>query len=77
MNPIDGPFSLAGQTGGLDGMHLKKWTMMTICLIYIEAELRVNIICLGDNQSTIIVYQENQKDRNDELRSELQRQLKI
>lgn len=57
LNPIDGPFCLAGQYGGLDGM--------TICLIYIAAErvqLRVNIICQGDNQFIIIVYQKIKED---------------
>lgn len=79
LNPQDGPFCLAGQYGGLDGMHQKKWTMMTICLIYIAAErvqLRVNIICQGENQSIIIGYQENQKEHKVELRNEFQRQLK-
>lgn len=59
-------------------MHQKKWTMMTICLTYIAAErvqLRVNIICQGDNQSIIIVYQENQKHDKEILRTEFQRQL--
>lgn len=80
LNPKDGPFCLAGQYGGLDGMHQKKWTIMTICLIYIAAarvQLRVNIICQGDNQSIIIVYQENQKNDKERLRAKFQRQLKL
>nr|DBA44205.1 TPA_asm: RNA-dependent RNA polymerase [forcipomyiae 2 virus] len=77
-NPIPGEFFVNSCQGGREGMHQKKWTHHTICMLKLAMErcdLKGSIMGQGDNQVVIIDFTDDQMETRLEHISNFMTQL--
>lgn len=74
LKPIHGDFYYKGHLGGMEVMRQKLWTIITITLIKLSAEIlnyNINIMCQIDNQVVMVSYPTDSRIPKEDLRESL------
>lgn len=70
-NAIPGQFMHIDHLGGMEGMHQKKWTIVSECVaVYVSDQLalKTTVLCQGDNQVVMMRYTKDQVPEKQNIR---------